>query len=527
MYLGNLFHPLTGCIGQGTTTDAVKANTPLHALTGCTRRIATQSGAWGLVLLIALTGAILRFSGLDNQSLWNDELSTWHNTAVPTVFEIRVPVDNAPGYFVFQHYWQRWVGTSETALRFPAAVAGWLAVPALFLLGRRLYAAREGLIACGLLAVAHCAVYYSQEARPYSFLLTGSIVSTLLLLDVVAAVTARHALSRWKTGAYVCLAAVMAYLNYFGLLLIALQSIAATVVVLVRRTSVRPLILIYGATAIAYSPWIPAMWQRAGLGVSHYGETRLSAFPYFLSFACNQSHKLTWLGFGLLCWLAFHASTADRRRPVLQRDLFVFLWAVGPLIVGYLAGRLWLPILSDRNFMVCVAAVYLLFARAIVSLPFPAQVNNGLGTLLVSLFLVHLLFALDYYRTPAKDQFREAVNAVVERSTAAHDTVVLGWAYSASYFNYYFDRLGAAQRVDLLAGLPEHIPRVEQVLCERQPQEVWFLRGYRKPDPAFLEWLQMRLHQVEHRSFFRADAYRFVAQAVVDQATLSFPCPQE
>ena len=71
------------------------------------------------------------------------------------------------------------LGTETWTARFPA-LAGILAVPLMFLLGRYLFLSPyAGLVAAWLLAVMPAHISYSQVARGYSFSILLSILSLL------------------------------------------------------------------------------------------------------------------------------------------------------------------------------------------------------------------------------------------------------------------------------------------------------------------------------------------------------------
>jgi 4-amino-4-deoxy-L-arabinose transferase-like glycosyltransferase len=180
-----------------------------------------------LLVLVVLAGAALRFYGLDAQSLWNDELSSWEQSHQPTLAEVIEkgvrPTTYPPAYQVLVYYVERWVGDSEKALRFPSAVAGVLAIFAVFFLGKQLYSQREGLIAAALVAFSYQPIYYSQEARVYSFLLLFSILSSHFWFRIAGRLEARLAPDLPSQVGYVACAIVAIYLHYFGLLLVALQ----------------------------------------------------------------------------------------------------------------------------------------------------------------------------------------------------------------------------------------------------------------------------------------------------------------
>src|SRR5919201_1451464 len=70
---------------------------------------------------------------------------------------------------------------SEAAIRSPAMIAGTLAVPAIWWAGREIVDRRAGLAAALLMAVSPMAVFPSQPARPFAFVMLFSTLPFALL----------------------------------------------------------------------------------------------------------------------------------------------------------------------------------------------------------------------------------------------------------------------------------------------------------------------------------------------------------
>ncbi|MEA2407291.1 MAG: mannosyltransferase [Thermoleophilaceae bacterium] len=106
------------------------------------------------------------------------------------------------------------ISESEAMLRAPAALAGIASVPALWWAGRTLVNERVGLVAAALLAVSPTAIWYSQLARPFAFVILFSILSFPLL------VAALERDGGWRWAAYVAVMVGAAYSNTFACLVL-------------------------------------------------------------------------------------------------------------------------------------------------------------------------------------------------------------------------------------------------------------------------------------------------------------------
>lgn len=97
-------------------------------------------------------------------------------------------------------------GTGEALLRAPAVIAGVAGVPALWWAARRLASPAVALVAAALLAINPMAIWYSQTARPYAFVM----LATCLAFATLPRALSRPRGSRSWAG-YVAAMAILAY----------------------------------------------------------------------------------------------------------------------------------------------------------------------------------------------------------------------------------------------------------------------------------------------------------------------------
>lgn len=130
---------------------------------------------WGIVAL----AAIVRLIGIRAQSLWFDEILTVQaasGTLADVVFHPRMNTRIPPFYYVIVHFFSR-LSSQELWLRFPSVVAGVAGIPLFWGLVRRRVGIAAAHVAALLMALSPFHVWYSQEARPYSFLLFLSLLT--------------------------------------------------------------------------------------------------------------------------------------------------------------------------------------------------------------------------------------------------------------------------------------------------------------------------------------------------------------
>jgi 4-amino-4-deoxy-L-arabinose transferase-like glycosyltransferase len=138
----------------------------------------------GILAALLVTAFALRLYGLDSQ-LWYDEMLTYNkymHLPVENLISVYYSNNNHILYTLIAHA-SFWIfGESAWALRLPAVIFGIGSIWALFLLGRYISTAREGLFSAALLALSYQHIWFSQNARGYTALLFFTIAASLLFV---------------------------------------------------------------------------------------------------------------------------------------------------------------------------------------------------------------------------------------------------------------------------------------------------------------------------------------------------------
>lgn len=242
----------------------------------------TARQRWFL-LGILLLACGLRVFRLDAQSIWYDEgLSIFLAQQTPAqTIAISAVTDHPPLHALLLNGWLRVAGDSDFGARFPSVFFGVLAVALTYALGARLDR-RIGLIGAGLLALSPLAVYYSQEARGYSLLLSLVLIAAGAGLRLMTGDTRRR---MWL--AYTAAMSAALYTHYFAAFAWAALNLAWLVgVALLHRpgardgktdsklfTSSRFVISWLVAQALIgalFAPWLPNALAQAGSNATYF-----------------------------------------------------------------------------------------------------------------------------------------------------------------------------------------------------------------------------------------------------------------
>src|SRR5579883_248856 len=219
-----------------------------------------------LVTGLILLGFLLRLPSL-RLGLWRDEASTYFDAIPSQLGEVVKTVIrselNPPGFFLIMHQWIQWFGTGEIVLKVPALLFGLLLIVATYWLGRVVSSRTTGLIAAAITTIAPTAVYYSQEARPYTLAALLACLVVLLYCKAIDSVDKRQCL----LGFVLC-ASLLTYVQYTGLLLIV--SLAVVTVYLLWRGETRvrltPFAFAFGAIFLLFTPWLPVFFTHLHTG---------------------------------------------------------------------------------------------------------------------------------------------------------------------------------------------------------------------------------------------------------------------
>ena len=201
-------------------SEASVANTNSRVGTGD----GLQGGSRGMLWLGAIValGAVLRLVALGNKSFWLDEIASMVITRLPAQqfwAMLWHHEGNMALYYVLLRSWLRF-GVSEAHVRLFSAIVGTASIPMMYALGKLLCGENPARLATLLFALNGCAVAVSQEARGYSLLVLGVLVSTYLFVQLIDRPTLGIAC------AYGIVAGMSLYCHYFAMLVPAAQVIS-------------------------------------------------------------------------------------------------------------------------------------------------------------------------------------------------------------------------------------------------------------------------------------------------------------
>jgi 4-amino-4-deoxy-L-arabinose transferase-like glycosyltransferase len=408
-----------------------------------------------LVALTLLAFAVASYR-LGAKSLWLDEVVSAKHAGGSVRSLVGAIVGGDPNgglYYALLGVWVRMFGEGEIALRSLTVLLGGLGVPAMVLLGRRLFGRLTGLAAGLLLAVSPFFVHYEQTARSYA------LVVLLVTLSSYFFVVELEQPSRATRAGYVVTSALAIYAHYFAAWVLFVQLITLMVVK-------------WRATFTISRQWLTAWAAIAGLcapeavfaarmgtgAISWIRPPTLHSLSHLPTQLAGGSLVLSTVLLALACY-GFVRALADRRG---WRAAFVAAWFVAPVLLDFALSELGRPLFISYYLIVVLPALLLLAGAGLAWLP-------GRGSRILALVLLLVLSGLGlarWYRQPSQEDYRAATRYLLGHEHPG-DGVIYYPRYAADGITYYESR-------DHARGPAAVRFRVSQAVASRM-ERIWLV----------------------------------------------------
>ena len=386
-----------------------------------------------ILLSILILAALLRLLQLGSESLWWDEAVTVAIVRLDWEAFWKVLSHKEANMGLYYCLLRLWVnlGESEFVLRSLSALTGVLAVGLVYVLGKRLFDTKVGLMGAALLATNSFHIQYSQEARAYSLMVVLTTLSSLFFLRAI-----EHS-SRNEWAGYILTATLAVYTHFFSVLVLGAHWVW---LVLVRRRNIpwRGFLVAVLAISMLLVPLAIFALARGTGPLSGIAKTRPHDV-YLLFYSLVGGGRLLLLAYFVPCSIAFlctlKAWVQWKELSKIWSYAFLLSWFFVPLVTG-IAISLWQPVLRPRYFIICLPPLVLLAAVGISQVR-PSWIS---GVSLIALLALSARADFRYYSHPHKADWRGATAYVV--SHALPKDGILFYPGSVRFgFDYYVRRL--------------------------------------------------------------------------------------
>lgn len=160
--------------------------------------------------------------------------------------------EHAPFYFILLNAWRMFVGDDLFLARLLSVFFGLIAVAGVYSLAKLTRNRRAALAAPLILAFIAYLQYYSQIARVYSLLLPACVWLLWSYWQIVNSAS----VARWKWLSLFAAAAIILYVHYFGIIVLAAIGIYHLLYVPKGRRWLRAVLVMAGAS-LPFTLWLP------------------------------------------------------------------------------------------------------------------------------------------------------------------------------------------------------------------------------------------------------------------------------
>ena len=423
--------------------------------------------------VVGCTGLALAlgFIHLQRRSFWQDESFTWSTVdrGFPALISV---IARHEGYQIL-HSLIEWptnrISSTVDGLRTPSVLAFAAAVPAVWLVARRLFDEYAGIVAALLFTINGFALQYAQEARGYMLATALCAYSGALLAGYVLAPR------RWSRSAWIACSALTIYAHGFAVLGIAAQVASMWFLPASKRRELHwirdgALIAVLAAPAIL-GPIVQINNGEIGF-ISKPGFNELRGLIW--SMAGRTVSAVPPLGLGVLIAFVFAAGAV--RRGLHSIDSFRFampiLWMLVPPVV-LMSVSYAHPIWLERYALWSVVAVVILAAYGLTRI---GRNTAGLTAIIVLFtLLLGIRGVVKWYREPPNQDYHSAMSQLAPRVHAG-DAVIFSPDEVRLPSEFYLR--SAIDLHDLTPVFPsqpwggfktgdEHIDPVDQAVVER------------------------------------------------------------
>ena len=379
------------------------------------------------ILIITLLGLSLRLYNLGYHDLWYDE------TQSIFISNYYSPSLSNPFFYIILRFWIKIFGQSEFSVRFPALIFSALSIPSIYILGKKLFSSKVGVIAAIILTLSPFQIWYAQEARHYSSGVFFSIASTYFLVMLIN--------GGFRYWLYFIISSVLGLYSGEFYLVLLIAHIFLFFIYILPRLDKNKTISLLAPLFLAFFCLLP--WFIGYLQSFHYitegfwipqpsiSSLKITFENFLAGYNLSYIHYLI-VDFLILLTLFFALkSIYINKDKTFRNNLYICLFLIAfPIISIYIFSKFIFPVYIDRGLIIFSPYFYILLALGLMYL---TKRKVGILAWLVLFFLFFIgikNFYLDYMPLPFNHHMGTYIKKPVKplikfmEENARHDDMV-------------------------------------------------------------------------------------------------------
>lgn len=340
-----------------------------------------------LPFFFLLLGLLLKGMFLGSNSLAGDEpFSVYHSQqSMDHLMGIFQTENNPPLHFMLLHYWIRFFGISELAVRMPSLIFSALTVLFIYRIGLRFFNLRVAVFGSLLFTFSNYQVLYAHEARAYAMMGFFTAVSMFYYLEIIHAKTKNN----WKLVWFFLANILLIYTHFFGFFVLFIQFLFIVFQKDLRKKHFRFLLLFVGVMVVLYSPYLWLIFTRfsqAATGTWVSPPTGISELYEMIRAFSNAPVTAVFTIISIVVGMVV-LFINRRKNPNRLATKLVLSWFFFPFIFMF-GISFWMPMFLDRYLMFLAIAFPLVIAVCSDFILSKAKFRVWIPSFICLLFLV-------------------------------------------------------------------------------------------------------------------------------------------
>ncbi len=502
-----------------------------------------------ILVTILLIASLLRFYGLDKESLWLDEGTTalsmkyhgpyetlkiffLYGQILPEFYTNKpdLPTANAdlPVYYFFLAVWTKFFGTSAVSLRAFSALFGSLSILLIFLIAKEIFNDKVALVSSLIASLNLTLIEYSQEARNYSFLLFFSLLSIYYFVMFLKSNKNKY------LALFIIFTIVAVYTHFLFVFLVFFQALyiyskEAINIFKNKKLRLSKLSLYYIIIPFSYLPLIARILRQKLSTVPHFGEIsvqnllklaiRFNSWLYPSNHLRDLIYQKNFMVFSsidilLVCSVILTAlilivfalrytfsSMKKIKKKYTFDDPFVILWLIVPVTLPFFMTLLrpTIRVFGQINYLIyTLPAYFIIVSKGILG------IRWKYGKIVIILFiLLSILPIYAYYSNTKKQQFREAAFYLKE-NVKNDEAIFFNIRNGIVPFTYYYGKSEQAFPLPNLSRAME---------ISKEKKSIWLVYTFAKysdPDGTIKKYFDETYNLAESKHFFDVELYHYI-----------------
>lgn len=480
-----------------------------------------------ILLSILFVSSFLRIYRIDFQSVWIDEVNTFvqsdPNLSFSETYETLKLDLQPPLYFYLLKIMLAVFGYTTFILRLFSALFGVAGVYAVYILGKELYHKKAGIYASLVLCFNYFHIYYSQEARPYSFLFFFTTLSFYYLIRFIKAPSNKRAIAYGITSCLMLYGhpyGIFSFFSQYVILLICFIQTEKTF----KLAFFKHIFLAGFISIVLYIPAIQLFLNAANISSFWIPMPGPTVFTLLLNDFFGYSEFLMAIVYLLIIFVLIKVFSVKeetnflggiRSNKLFSGFVVLTIWITICILIPFIRSHLQIPMIVPRYLIGILPAIVILISIGLAHIE-----QKTLRTLILALIIIFSLTDIQvvrrYYKKITKSQLREITGFIKENNK--DKTVVISelWWFYGKLLNTADHDVPTITPLDFINGMMQH---------PEQIRKFWYCSGHgntfdKLPD-AQRAFLNEKFNIVQRLDLFDAWALLLQPKNGIELTTLN------